>query len=651
MIRKREEYYSKNQGKKKATKSDYRENGSSKRKTTTARKSNNRNGKKANTRNTSSQKRRVNNKPKTKKGSRGFWSKKGALLTALAITAAARFLYGKSSEQDEYTRMATAFDIENDEYENSIPISRDGSIVATVEGGSIVFIEGKDGDNVNIKSISEDGEMVEGYTSEEYLKETGKIKTDELESYSYIYKVIDLDGHLNVRSEKNLDDESKMGKLYSEELVLGKEPMKADENDISWIPILYDDNGEFKNAYISSDYVRIIGRVNGKEAEGNVITKQEEKQLLDGLRVNENGQVIGIDVSDGVSPEQLEELITNPNAIPSKGYRDEYNEQTKETQQVEYNLSDLQGKINYVILKIGARGFGEEGKMIDYGDIYVKQAEVCEKYGIPYGFYFFSTAMTYREAEEEVDYFKNALDKLDDNRKYNLIPAVIDSEPAKGFRTYKEELTDVIALELNELEKTTGKPMLYTMGPNVASFSAERNIDIEKLNEHLESGPATFWLSSHRMTDNSDVYGPEYLRDVQEQTSIAIIQTANDIYNKEEGLNCKVDINMADQNEFRKIIKRRAAEMRGEEYIEEINENQNNRNTFKGMMDGVSSTLRVGMDELNNAVYAEVMKAESKRKVIEFEEELKNLIPEITGEFFSEFVQDGSEFENDVERE
>ena len=572
-------------------------------------------------------------------------------MTALAITAAARFLYGKSSEQDEYTRMATAFDIENDEYENSIPISRDGSIVATVEGGSIVFIEGKDGDNVNIKSISEDGEMVEGYTSEEYLKETGKIKTDELESYSYIYKVIDLDGHLNVRSEKNLDDESKMGKLYSEELVPGKEPMKADENDISWIPILYDDNGEFKNAYISSDYVRIIGRVNGKEAEGNVITKQEEKQLLDGLRVNENGQVIGIDVSDGVSPEQLEELITNPNAIPSKGYRDEYNEQTKETQQVEYNLSDLQGKINYVILKIGARGFGEEGKMIDYGDIYVKQAEVCEKYGIPYGFYFFSTAMTYREAEEEVDYFKNALDKLDDNRKYNLIPAVIDSEPAKGFRTYKEELTDVIALELNELEKTTGKPMLYTMGPNVASFSAERNIDIEKLNEHLESGPATFWLSSHRMTDNSDVYGPEYLRDVQEQTSIAIIQTANDIYNKEEGLNCKVDINMADQNEFRKIIKRRAAEMRGEEYIEEINENQNNRNTFKGMMDGVSSTLRVGMDELNNAVYAEVMKAESKRKVIEFEEELKNLIPEITGEFFSEFVQDGSEFENDVERE
>ena len=678
MIRKREEYYSKGKKSTRNVRTEKKENVSSKRKNsttekekmnktsnrtnsktskkTTSKKSNrssSRNNNRPNTRNSktntrnsnvNTQKRKVNNKPRTKKG-KCFSSKKGALLAALALTAAASFLYAKSKEQEEYTRMGTAFEVEGDEYENSIPISIDGNVVATVEEGSILFIEGRKGKNINIKTISEDGEIVEGYTSKEYVNETGKIKTDELESYSYIYKVKDLEGHLTVRSEKSLDDESKMGKLYSEELILGKEPMIVDENGISWIQILYDDNGEFKNAYVSGDYVRIIGKVNGKEAEGNIITKQEEKELLDRLRVNENGQVIGIDISDGVSPEQLEELLTNPNAIPSKGYRDEYNEQTKETEQVEYNLDDLQGKIDYVILKIGARRYGENGNIVDYGNIYAEQAKVCEMYGIPYGFYFFSTALTYSEAEEEVEYFEKALEELGDSRKYNLIPPIIDSEPASGFRTYKEDLTEIIALELNELGKVDGKPMLYTMGPNIASNSPEKNIDIEKLNEHLEDGPVTLWLSSHRRTDNSDVYGPQYLKDVENQTTISMIQTANDIYNDQEGLSCKVDINMADQAEFRKIIKRRAAEMRGEAYIKEIEEK--NINTFKGLMEGVSSELSVGMDELNNEVQKRVMQIEGYKKANEIKEGLKRVMPEITSKFFSEFVQDGSEYVNE----
>ena len=339
MIRKREEYYSKDKKSNRSVRSDSKEKASSKRRTNikdkektnrtnsktrnrsdsrTSNRSNSKNSKKTNSRNSNTntrKKRKINNKPRTTKGTKSFSGKKGALLAALVIAATASFLYGKSKEQKEYTRMAIAFDVEDDEYENSIPISMDENIVATVEEGSVLFIEGKKGANISIKTISEDGEIVEGYTSKKYVKETGKIKNDELESYSYIYKVKDLEGYLNVRNENSLDDESKMGKLYSEELILGKEPMNVDENGISWIPILYDDDGEFKNAYVSGDYVRIIGRVNGREVEGNVITKQEEKKMIDGFRVNENGQIIGIDISDGVSPEQLEELLTNPKSL------------------------------------------------------------------------------------------------------------------------------------------------------------------------------------------------------------------------------------------------------------------------------------------------------------------------------------------------
>ena len=37
--------------------------------------------------------------------------------------------------------------------------------------------------------------------------------------------------------------------------------------------------------------------------------------------------------------------------------------------------------------------------MVDSGDQYKKLAEVCEKHKIPYGFYFYSTALTFEEAD------------------------------------------------------------------------------------------------------------------------------------------------------------------------------------------------------------------------------------------------------------
>ena len=517
-------------------------------------------------------KKKIKNKANDNGQKMHFFGKKGALLIALAGLALGKIFYGKATE-GEYTKIATAHNIHGDEFKGCIPIMNGEEVIGTVEGGSIIFVDDEKRGKATVRGVSKDGDVLQGSTDSKYIQKKGKIKTDELRDYSYIYQVVNVDDYLNVRNNTSLEEESKIGELYKGELVIGKNVVDSDENDIDWIPFLYEVDGKFEEAYLSSDYVRIVGRMYGKEKQAEILGKEEEEVLLQQKRVNENGKVVGIDISESTSPEALEKLLTNPNAIPSKGYKHVRNLDTGEMILTEFDMSDLKGPINYVFIKIGARGYGKEGNMVEYGDIFKEQAEVCENLEIPYGFYYYSTATDEKEAKEEVRYVRHALDKLE-SRRYNVLPFVIDSEAEAGHRTYKKDQTDVLAYWINKAEKSTGKVMLYTMGMNAATFSEGRIIDLDRLNKKVKSGLVNLWLSSHRNPENTGVYGENYSEDVEKQGEITMTQTITGVFNEDAGLGA-IDIDIIDEEKYDKLIQDRLSELREQESQEnEIDESK-----------------------------------------------------------------------------
>ena len=270
--------------------------------------------------------------------------------------------------------------------------------------------------------------------------------------------------------------------------------------------------------------------------------------ILSNTRVNENGKVVGIDVSESLPAEELERILSSDNAIPETVY---------DVNGVEHDIEDLAGPVDFVMIKIGARGYGEPGNFADIGDSYLEQAEVCERLGIPYGFYFYSTALNKDEALEEVEVVKANLDRLGE-RKYNLMDLTLDVEQDEhGSRINGKDVTDVMAYWANKAEELTGhKVMLYTGGRDVSG--PEKILDIPRFNEQLDSGPARIWIPGPRVPDGSEVYyaNQEQINSVaNENGDIAIIQAILEQTNPEQGLVVGTDIDIMDVDVFKKIIR------------------------------------------------------------------------------------------------
>ena len=270
--------------------------------------------------------------------------------------------------------------------------------------------------------------------------------------------------------------------------------------------------------------------------------------ILRNTRVNENGKVVGIDISENLPAEELERILSSDNAIPETVY---------DVNSVEHNIEDLAGPVDFVMIKIGARGYGEPGNFADIGDSYIEQAEVCERLGIPYGFYFYSTALTEEEALEEVEMVKANLDRLGE-RRYNLMDLTLDVEQDEhGSRINGKDVTDVMAYWANKAEELTGcKVMLYTGGRDVSG--PEKILDIPRFNEQLDSGPARIWIPGPRVPDGSGVYyaNQEQINSVaNENGDIAMIQAILEQTNPEQGLVVGTDIDIMDVDVFKKIIR------------------------------------------------------------------------------------------------
>ena len=145
--------------------------------------------------------------------------------------------------------------------------------------------------------------------------------------------------------------------------------------------------------------------------------------------------------------------------------------------------------IQFAIIRLGYRGYGKAGKMVE--DEYAqKNLKEVTEVGLPYGVYFFSQALNKQEVKEEVDFLLKILGDYEPS-----LPIVFDweyiSAEARTANMDARTLTDC-ALYFGELIEEAGyTPMIY--------FNWYQSTHYYYLHE-LERYP--FWLALYqdRMT-------------------------------------------------------------------------------------------------------------------------------------------------------
>ena len=85
----------------------------------------------------------------------------------------------------------------------------------------------------------------------------------------------------------------------------------------------------------------------------------------------------------------------------------------------------LKYDFNYVYIRAGGRGYGEEGNFYTDPD-FKMYIEACDYLGIPYGFYYIDEALNTEEVDEEVAFMYNFI--KENATINNVLPLVIDIE-------------------------------------------------------------------------------------------------------------------------------------------------------------------------------------------------------------------------------
>ena len=411
------------------------------------------------------------------------------------------------------------------------------SLITGIPHGEVVETTGKDKvvENgvkwVEVKYKTIDGEDIIGWVSDGYLNE-----------YDLVEYVVDIDASngnkLNVREEPGLNSDVIATIEGGTHLNIQKSNIENTiaSDDIDWVKIVLRDGSQ---GYVASKYLKEFEKEDESKKEEPKSTEIVD-EIVKNTRANENGKVIGIDVSS-MTPEELKMLLTKDDAIPDNCYCyiDNRTHKTK----------DLSGKISYVYIKIGARGYGKEGRMADNGDNYVYLAEVCEELGIPYGFYFYSTALDIEEADEELAFINKLLREVD-GRDYNLLPFALDVELEGGSRLKGHDVTDVMAYWANQAEPNLGKVVLYTDARHLAECQ-DKLIDMNEFNSQLISGPAKVWLVGMRDADTGNIIQARQnkINEIADDTDIWMSQCLLDTKLIEDS-NRKADINIIDRRRF-----------------------------------------------------------------------------------------------------
>lgn len=443
----------------------------------------------------------------------------------------------------------------------------ENNIILQIQNGAIVYAlsdEIEENEYINWRKIRyvnpETDEEVVGWVSNELLKE-----------YDLISKTVNTDSvggiTLKLRETPGGDviDEIKNGTKINVEFE-NIIDMKIEGHD-RYIYVTLD-NG--KSGYVVYDYLE-----DDKNSIVSKIPTEESKDMaLSNYNISKNGDVIGIDISEGITAEQLEEMLKSNTMIPTQ-LTSEHHDGTVDT-------SEISGKINYVYIKIGASGYGEEGRIIrqDNPNTYRQQARICEKYGVPYGFYYYSTCISEDEAKREAGYINEAINLLDD-REYNVLPFAIDYEWHQDATTGQfddrqcdaGDLTESKALLSKLVSEKYGNVILYTSGFLISDNSSDKQVDWNRYNQIVGEKNIGLWLPT-MISDKVGEYfsisksDRDYFMPIMKSSGKSYFEQIILDTNINESEGALIDINLIDEETYKGLIEGQYLEMTGQKDIQ-----------------------------------------------------------------------------------
>ena len=151
--------------------------------------------------------------------------------------------------------------------------------------------------------------------------------------------------------------------------------------------------------------------------------------------------------------------------------------------------------MDFVIIRATFGRFGTDKK-------FIQNVEGCLKNEIPFGLYYYSYALTEKEAEEEVNHFhevvKNYKEKM-------CFPAIIDMEDSDKYKfnhgvCSKEELTNICKTACEELIKKGYQSMIYA---NADWF--KNKLIKQNLKSYFK------WLACWNEKENAEELAKEYI--------------------------------------------------------------------------------------------------------------------------------------------
>lgn len=210
----------------------------------------------------------------------------------------------------------------------------------------------------------------------------------------------------------------------------------------------------------------------------------------------------------------------------------------------DYEIFLIEKNINYVYVRLGGRGYGDEGNF--YTDKYFKIfRDACEYLKIPYGYYYIDEAINSEEVDEEIEFVCKFLQE--NKTSMCKLPLVIDIEnhDGKGRAEKMWENRVFLAEELVQKFNLQGIPSIIYSNAKTA-------------NQYLSNANAKFWIAYYPQeekipnywysdTDQEPAQNEEFMQKV-----IGWQFTENGVG---KIINEKVDVSLVKNNFFGEFVK------------------------------------------------------------------------------------------------
>lgn len=353
----------------------------------------------------------------------------------------------------------------------SSPEIQDSNIIRLLSSGTKVTISEPSKDENNgwlYASTKIDGNVVSGYISERYVKTSEKI-LENVDFQKYINATTNLKCNVIATANENADLLCIL-KPYSNIIVL-------DYNNVigeNYTEIFYEEDGKVRSGYININNISVNGAIQEEEKNLSGLYKELDTKVRNG-DTNNDDKLYGIDLSN-LSPGKLNDYLDAKSYTDAFGFQPTYNE-------------DLDKKINYVMLKIGASGYGksEDITIIDFDiDALASRIKILEEKKVPYGFYYYSTSINKEEAVKEANTILSRIQTLKNmletnNLECNVLPCAIDveinSSEDRQINVSSDELTDA-KVELSDILNSYGiNNMLYTAPKDAFKMDIDRYLE------------------------------------------------------------------------------------------------------------------------------------------------------------------------------